>query len=147
MSQPTDPLAPTDSFARRHTGDNAADTAAMLAELGQVSVDALVDAAVPAAIRRGPLTLPEPLGESAALAELRGIASQNQVWRSFIGLGYHGTHTPGVVQRTILENPGWYTAYTPYQAEISQGRLEALLNFQTMVCDLTGLQKIGRAHV
>jgi glycine dehydrogenase len=139
MSQPYD-LAPTDTFARRHTGGNAADTAAMLAELGQPSVDALVDAAVPAAIRRGPLNLPEPLGESAALAELRGIAAQNQVWRSFIGLGYHGTHTPGVIQRTILENPGWYTAYTPYQAEISQGRLEALLNFQTLVCDLTGLQ-------
>ncbi|MEN9663538.1 MAG: hypothetical protein RL324_2487 [Verrucomicrobiota bacterium] len=140
MSQPLDSLAPTDSFARRHTGADAAGTAAMLAELGYPTVDALVDAAVPAAIRRGPLTIPAALGESAALAELRGIAAQNQVFRSFIGLGYHGTHTPGVVQRTILENPGWYTAYTPYQAEIAQGRLEALLNFQTVVCDLTGLE-------
>ncbi len=112
----------------------------MLAAIGQPSLDALIDAAVPASIRRDPLDLPAAVGESAALAELRELAAQNRVFRSAIGLGYHGTHTPGVIQRTILENPGWYTAYTPYQAEISQGRLEALLNFQTMVCDLTGLE-------
>ena len=140
MSSTRDLLAPTDTFARRHTGGEAAETAALLATLGQPSLDALIDTAVPAAIRRGPLDLPAALGESAALAELRGIATQNQIFRSVIGLGYYGTHTPPVVQRTILENPGWYTAYTPYQAEISQGRLEALLNFQTVVTDLTGLE-------
>ncbi len=133
-------LAPTDTFARRHTGDNAAETAQLLARLGQPSLDALVDAAVPRLIRRGPLNLPAAAGESAALAELRAIAAQNQVFRSLIGMGYSDTLVPGVIQRNILENPGWYTAYTPYQAEISQGRLEALLNFQTMICDLTGLE-------
>src|SRR5262249_21123959 len=108
---------------------------------GYDSLDALVDAAVPPSIRLGrALNLPAALGESAALAELRGIASQNHVFRSFIGLGYYDTHTPPVIQRNILENPGWYTAYTPYQAEISQGRLEALLNFQTLVTELTGLE-------
>ncbi|ACB75212.1 aminomethyl-transferring glycine dehydrogenase [Opitutus terrae] len=140
MLPPRDLLAPIDTFPRRHTGDNAAETAAMLKLLGARSLDALVDSAVPPAIRRGPLDLPAALGESAALAELRGIAAQNQVFRSAIGLGYYDTVTPAVIQRTILENPGWYTAYTPYQAEISQGRLEALLNFQTMVIDLTGLE-------
>ena len=135
-----DLLAPTDTFARRHTGDNAADTAAMLALLGHPSVDALVDAAVPPHIRRGAMNLPAALGESSALAELRAIASENKVFRTAIGLGYSDTFTPGVIQRTILENPGWYTAYTPYQAEISQGRLEAILNFQTLVTDLTGLE-------
>src|SRR5206468_4942754 len=85
------------------------------------------------------LDLPAPLGESAALAELRKRAEKNQVFRSFLGMGYHGCLTPGVIQRNVLENPGWYTQYTPYQAEIAQGRLEALLNFQTMVADLTGL--------
>ena len=135
-----DALAPDDSFARRHHGDDATETAAMLAALGYPSLEALAEAAVPAAIRRGPLKLPAAAGETAALAELRAIAAENRVHRSFIGLGYHDTATPGVIQRNILENPGWYTAYTPYQAEISQGRLEALLNFQTMVCDLTGLE-------
>jgi glycine dehydrogenase len=133
-------LAPTDTFARRHTGDSAAETAAMLALLGYPSVDALVDAAVPPHIRRGALNIPAALGETGALAELRAIASENKVFRNFIGTGYYDTATPGVIQRTILENPGWYTAYTPYQAEISQGRLEALLNFQTVVTDLTGLE-------
>jgi glycine dehydrogenase len=133
-------LAPTDTFPRRHQGDNAADTAAMLALLGYRSLDALADAAVPAQIRRGPLQLPSAIGESAALAELRGIAADNKVFRSFIGLGYYDTFTPPVIQRNILENPGWYTAYTPYQAEISQGRLEALLNFQTVIIELTGLE-------
>jgi glycine dehydrogenase len=140
MSSPRAPLDPVDTFARRHTGDDAAATGEMLGALGFPSVDALIDAAVPAAIRRpGPLQLPAAASESAALGELRVLAEDNHVFRSFIGLGYHDTFTPAVIQRTILENPGWYTAYTPYQAEISQGRMEALLNFQTMVCDLTGL--------
>ncbi|PTX95700.1 aminomethyl-transferring glycine dehydrogenase [Opitutus sp. ER46] len=133
-------LAPNDTFARRHLGDSSADTQAMLQILGQTSLDGLVDAAVPASIRRGALNLPEAASESSALGELRDLAGENKVFRSFIGLGYTDTHTPPVVQRNIFENPGWYTAYTPYQAEISQGRLEALLNFQTMVTDLTGLE-------
>lgn len=113
----------------------------MLRLLDQPSLDALADAAVPPQIRLSrPLSLPAAAGESAALAELRAIAEQNQVFRSFIGMGYYDTLTPAVIQRNVFENPGWYTAYTPYQAEISQGRLEALLNFQTMVCDLTGLE-------
>ncbi len=112
----------------------------MLNDLGFSSVDALVDAAVPAHIRSNPLRLPAASGESAALAELRAIAADNRVFRNFIGMGYSDTLVPAVIQRTILENPAWYTAYTPYQAEISQGRLEALLNFQTLVCDLTGLE-------
>jgi len=139
MTQHSDPLAPTDTFPRRHSGDDAVATAEMLRLLGHPSVEALADAAVPPAIRRPPLQLPEAVGESEALAELRVMALGNRVYRSFIGRGYHDCHTPPVIQRNILENPGWYTAYTPYQAEISQGRLEALLNFQTMVCDLTGL--------
>ncbi len=141
MSPLRDLLAPTDTFERRHTGSPAAEVAAMLQTVGQPSVAALADAAVPADIRLSrPLNLPAALGESAALAELRAIAAQNQVFRSFIGLGYYDTAVPGVIQRNILETPGWYTAYTPYQAEISQGRLEALLNFQTLVTDLTGLE-------
>jgi glycine dehydrogenase len=133
-------LAPVDTFARRHLGEDPAATGEMLSLLGYASADALVDAAVPAQIRRGPLNLPPAVGESEALAELRAIASQNRVFRSFIGAGYYDTHTPAVIQRAIFENPGWYTAYTPYQAEISQGRLEALLNFQTVIRDLTGLE-------
>ncbi|MEY4938938.1 MAG: hypothetical protein RIQ93_673 [Verrucomicrobiota bacterium] len=140
MPSSRDLLAATDTFARRHLGEDSADTGAMLAALGAASLDALVQAAVPPQIRRAPLNLPAAAGESAALAELRGYASENKVFRSCIGLGYHDTHTPPVVQRNILENPGWYTAYTPYQAEISQGRLEALLNFQTLVTELTGLE-------
>jgi glycine dehydrogenase len=140
MSSPSELANPIDTFARRHLGDNPADTAAMLAELHFPSIDALVDAAVPANIRSRPLKLPAAVGESAALAELRLIASDNRVFRNLIGMGYNDTVVPGVIQRTILENPGWYTAYTPYQAEISQGRLEALLNFQTLVADLTGLE-------
>ncbi len=134
-------LEPLDTFERRHTGSPAADVAAMLRTIGHSSVEALADAAVPPAIRLPKaLNLPAAASESAALAELREIASQNQVFRSFIGLGYYDTAVPGVIQRNILENPGWYTAYTPYQAEISQGRLEALLNFQTVVTELTGLE-------
>ncbi len=112
----------------------------MLDLLGYDSVTTLVDTAVPSAIRRPALNLPAAVGESAALAELRSLAAENRVYRSFIGLGYYDTHTPPVIQRNILENPAWYTAYTPYQAEISQGRLEACLNFQTMVTELTGME-------
>jgi glycine dehydrogenase len=131
-------------FAARHIGIDAADEARMLTAIGAASRRALIDAVVPRAIARStPMALPAPVGEAAALAELRGIAAKNQVLKSFIGQGYHGTHTPGVILRNILENPAWYTAYTPYQAEISQGRLEALLNFQTMVCDLTGMAIAG----
>jgi|CXWL01.1.fsa_nt_gi glycine dehydrogenase len=141
MDSPRDLLAPLDTFERRHTGSPAADVADMLQIVGFDSVDALADAAVPANIRlKRPLRLPAAAGETTALAELRAIASKNKIFRSYIGMGYHDCATPGVIQRNILENPGWYTAYTPYQAEISQGRLEALLNFQTLVTDLTGLQ-------
>ncbi|HWO88954.1 MAG TPA: aminomethyl-transferring glycine dehydrogenase [Gemmatimonadales bacterium] len=132
---------PEDRFAARHIGPRQADIAAMLHTLGYDSLDAFIDAVVPADIRlRKPLDLPPARSEVEVLAELRRIASRNQVFRSYIGMGYHDTITPPVVLRNILENPGWYTAYTPYQAEISQGRLEALLNFQTMVSDLTGLE-------
>ena len=112
----------------------------MLAVLGYPSLDALIDAIVPEDIRlRRPLALPPALTEREALAALRAMAAKNQVFRSYLGMGYYDTVTPPVILRNILENPGWYTAYTPYQAEIAQGRLEALLNFQTMVSDLTGL--------
>ena len=112
----------------------------MLDLVGYPTLDALIDAAVPGDIRlRRELQLPDGLSESQALAQLRSIAARNQVFRSYLGTGYSDTLTPPVIQRNILENPGWYTAYTPYQPEVAQGRLEALLNFQTMVCDLTGL--------
>jgi glycine dehydrogenase len=129
-----------DSFAHRHIGPNQADRAAMLTELKFENLDVLIEATVPKNIRRdGPLNLPEAKSEGEALGELRNIVTKNTVARSFIGAGYSDTITPPVIQRNILENPGWYTAYTPYQAEIAQGRLEALLNFQTMITDLTGL--------
>ena len=129
-----------DLFIRRHIGPDETEQTAMANACGFDSVDALVNAAVPAQIRLGrALDLPPALSEFDALARLRGIASKNQVFRSYIGLGYHDTITPPVIQRNILENPGWYTQYTPYQSEISQGRLEGLLNFQTLVCDLTAL--------
>src|SRR5690606_36089717 len=118
----------------------ADDIREMLAALGYDSLDALVDAAIPESIRfRDRLRIAEAVSEYEVLEEARAIAAQNQIYRSYLGMGYHDTITPPVIQRNILENPGWYTAYTPYQAEISQGRLEALLNFQTMVIDLTGL--------
>ena len=130
-----------DAFIARHVGTAAQDQAVMLEALGYPTRDALIDAIVPEVIRlREPLALPGPLGETEALAGLRAIASRNRVLKSFIGQGYYGTHTPGVILRNVLENPAWYTAYTPYQAEISQGRLEALVNFQTMVCDLTAME-------
>ena len=127
-------------FARRHIGPSEGDAAKMLHLLGCNSLDTLVDEVVPEGIRlRTEMALPKALNEEGALKKLRNTLSQNKIVRSFIGLGYYDTFTPPVIQRNILENPGWYTAYTPYQAEISQGRLEALLNFQTMICDLTGL--------
>ncbi len=133
-------LAHPDQFIRRHVGPNAAETAKMLQVVGFDSVDDLTDAAVPQKIRLDKkLNLPSARSEFEALAELRQVASENKVFRSFIGQGYYDTVTPPVIQRNVLENPGWYTQYTPYQAEISQGRLEALLNFQTMVTDLTAL--------
>ncbi len=133
-------LGPTERFADRHIGPDEREEAEMLQALGAPSLDALIAETVPEDIRfAGALDLPPPAGEAELLAELRGIAARNQVWKSFIGMGYSDCVTPPVIQRNILENPGWYTAYTPYQAEISQGRLEALLNYQTMVADLTGL--------
>ncbi len=129
-----------DRFVRRHIGPSPADQRAMLGALDLQSLDELVGRAVPADIRRRqPLALPAALSEVAALQRLRALAAKNRVFRSFIGLGYHDCITPAVIQRNVLENPGWYTQYTPYQSEISQGRLESLLNFQTLVCDLTGL--------
>src|SRR5436190_7662496 len=131
----------TASFADRHIGPSQTETAEMLRELGFENIDALLDATVPKNIRLGrPLQLPDAKSENEALAELRAISRKNKVARSFIGAGYSDTITPPVIQRNILENPGWYTAYTPYQAEIAQGRLEALLNFQTMITDLTALE-------
>ena len=136
----TTAIPPADDFTRRHIGPGPADRKAMLAELGRPSLDALIDAVVPAAIRlKKPLALPSASSEAQVLAELKAIASKNQVWRSYLGQGYSDTVTPPVILREVLENAGWYTAYTPYQPEIAQGRLEALLNFQSMIIDLTGL--------
>lgn len=133
-------LDPTDSFLHRHLGPTEADIQEMLATLGLQSIESLADATVPDDIRlHKPLSLPTHHGEQAVLAQLKELASKNTVARSLIGMGYYDCVTPGVIQRNILENPAWYTQYTPYQAEISQGRLEALVNFQTMVADLTGL--------
>ncbi len=129
-----------DEFHARHLGPNRATESEMLAAIGAASRDSLIAQTVPAEIlRTGLLNLPEPVTEAEALSELRSIAQKNQVWRSFIGAGYFGTHTPEPIKRNVLENPGWYTAYTPYQAEVAQGRLEALMTFQQMVIDLTGM--------
>lgn len=134
-------LASTDSFAVRHIGPNTDEIEQMLKVLGFSTLDALIEQTIPPAIRlHQSLQLPKTQSEYAALAQLKSIASKNQIFRSFIGMGYHDCITPPVIGRNILENPGWYTAYTPYQAEIAQGRLEALLNFQTMIIDLTGLE-------
>src|SRR6266699_798544 len=139
-SHATDPLASADSFARRHIGPRPEDAAQMLEAIGLKSLDDLVNKAVPPQIRLArDLDLPEARTEFQALADLKQLAAQNQVFRSYIGMGYYDCVTPAVIQRNILENPGWYTQYTPYQAEVAQGRLEALLNFQTVVIDLTGL--------
>jgi len=130
-----------DLFQERHIGPSAEDQATMLGTLGYDSLDAFIEAVVPADIRlREPLRIPAAKTEREVLEELRQLAAQNQVFRSYLGMGYSDCVTPTVIQRNVLENPGWYTAYTPYQAEIAQGRLEALLNFQTMVSDLTGLE-------
>jgi glycine dehydrogenase len=137
-------LNPSGAFAARHIGPRAGDTAAMLAAVGHPTLESLVDSCVPEGVRdRTPLDLPAAEDEAAVLGLLRERADANDVYTSMIGLGYYGTVTPAVIQRTVLENPAWYTAYTPYQPEISQGRLEALINFQTMVADLTGLSVAG----
>ena len=130
-----------DEFHARHIGPNAEEKLEMLRTIGLSSLEDMTDAIVPASIKlKSGLTLPAALSEEQALEKIRAIAQQNQIFKSFIGQGYYGTHTPKVILRNILENPAWYTAYTPYQAEISQGRMEALINFQTMVCDLTGME-------
>jgi len=132
----------TERFATRHIGTDAAAQATMLEVLGYRTVEELVEAAVPDSIQLArdlPTIIPPAATEREALAELRTLARRNRVRRSMIGLGYYDTITPAVIKRNVLENPSWYTAYTPYQPEISQGRLEALLNFQTMVADLTGM--------
>ena len=135
-------LKPIDAFGPRHIGPSAHQIQEMLEAIGRSSLEDLCDHVVPEGIRyRGALDAAcgEALTETEALARLRAMIGENEVLKSFIGMGYYGTHTPPVIQRNVLENPGWYTQYTPYQAEISQGRLEALLNFQTMVSELTGL--------
>ena len=133
-------LEPNDTFVPRHIGPTESEIQTMLETLNVPSLESLVEATVPSDIRlQGTLAVPSPRGEQEVLAELRSMAGQNQVWRSLIGMGYYDCITPPVIQRNILEGPGWYTQYTPYQAEIAQGRLEALVNFQTMVADLTGL--------
>jgi glycine dehydrogenase len=134
-------LAHPDRFVRRHIGPGPEDLEAMLQVVGASSLDQLVAETIPESIRLAkPLELPSPMGEHELLSRARSLGAKNQTYRSFIGMGYHGTLTPPVILRNVLENPGWYTQYTPYQAEISQGRLEALLNYQTMVMELTGLE-------
>jgi glycine dehydrogenase len=134
-------LEAADQFVARHIGPSDADIAAMLRAIGRASLDDAAAAAVPESIRSNQaLNLPPPEDEAAVIAELRALASRNVLKKSLIGMGYHGTVTPPVILRNVLENPGWYTAYTPYQAEIAQGRLEALVNFQTLVCELTGME-------
>ena len=133
-------LENSSEFIARHIGLSAADEQHMLQAIGQPSRAALMQAIVPQSIARtSAMQIPPAISEAAALAELQAIAAKNQQFKNFIGQGYYGTHTPTVILRNILENPAWYTAYTPYQAEISQGRMEALINFQTMVCDLTAM--------
>ncbi len=139
-NKPLAELENAGEFVARHIGIDEADEQTMLRAVGSKSRRELIEGIVPRAIARSSAMLvPAAISEAAALAELRAMAAKNKVFKSFIGQGYYGTHTPGVILRNILENPAWYTAYTPYQAEISQGRMEALVNFQTMVCDLTGM--------
>ena len=134
-------LEPGANFIRRHIGPSDIETRDMLAELGAKSLDEFINKVVPENIRISkPLDLPKAKAERTALSYLRKMADRNIIFTSMIGMGYYGTVTPKVILRNILENPGWYTAYTPYQAEVSQGRFEALLNFQQMVIDLTGLE-------
>ena len=151
----TEALKPLDTFERRHNSGTTQEVAEMCAAIGFKDIDALIDATVPENIRlkktmdMGEYT--QPLTESEFLAMFKKMASKNKVFKNYIGTGYHGTHVPTVILRNILENPGWYTQYTPYQAEASQGRLESLLNFQTMITDLTGMplsnsSLVGRRH-
>ncbi|NMG75102.1 aminomethyl-transferring glycine dehydrogenase [Aromatoleum diolicum] len=141
LNAPLSQLEQRDAFIGRHIGPNAGEIATMLAAVGAPSLDALIDQTVPPAIRlAAPLPLAGAKPEHEALGSLRAIAAKNVIKKSLIGMGYYGTHTPAVILRNVMENPGWYTAYTPYQAEIAQGRLEALLNYQQMVIDLTGLE-------
>ena len=131
----------TDKFVSRHNGPSDHEVGEMLKVIGVSSVDELINQTIPANIRlKKPLNLPAPMSEYEFLTHMHNVASKNKLYKSFIGMGYYGTVTPSVILRNIFENPGWYTSYTPYQAEISQGRLEALLNFQTMVVELTGMQ-------
>ena len=128
-------------FAGRHIGTNEAEKNEMLKSIGIITLDELIDKTIPAAIRlKKPLQLPVAQTEFEYLDELKKIAAKNKIYKTYIGQGYYNTITPSVILRNVFENPGWYTQYTPYQAEISQGRLESLLNYQTMVCDLTGLE-------
>ena len=137
---PLSQLENESEFIARHIGISETDEQHMLSVIGLASKRALIESIVPASIARSQaMKLPAPVTEAGALAELKAMAQQNKILKSFIGQGYYGTHTPGVILRNILENPAWYTAYTPYQAEISQGRMEALVNFQTMICDLTAM--------
>ncbi|GGF35863.1 aminomethyl-transferring glycine dehydrogenase [Echinicola rosea] len=134
-------LTPSVKFEDRHNGPSTNDVSEMLSKIGAASIDELIDQTIPKAIQLDqPLNLPEAKSEAAFLKDFRKMAAKNKIYKSFIGLGYYDTITPGVILRNVLENPGWYTAYTPYQAEIAQGRLEALVNFQTMVMDLTGME-------
>src|SRR4051812_12258251 len=137
----------TDKFVNRHNGPSESDVKAMLKKIEANSVDELIEQTIPSAIRlKKPLNLPKGLTEYQYHKQLRKMAAKNKVFKTYIGLGYFNTIIPPVIQRNVLKNPGWYTAYTPYQAEISQGRLEALLNFQTMIMDLTGM-KIANASL
>ena len=139
-AKPLGELENPSEFIARHIGIDEADEAHMLSVIGSASRRALIDGIVPQTIARSSaMAIPPPVTEAAALKQLKAMAAKNKVFKSFIGQGYYGTYTPGVILRNVLENPAWYTAYTPYQAEISQGRMEALINFQTMVCDLTGM--------
>src|SRR5262245_28189846 len=138
---PESAAAQFEPFHSRHIGPDQADVAAMLKVVGSPSLDALIDEAIPRRIRlAAPLNLPDGVSEYEYLRDLTRVASRNRLFRSYIGLGYSNCVTPSVILRNVLENPGWYTPYTPYQAEIAQGRLEGLLNFQTMVRDLTGME-------
>ena len=131
----------TESFERRHIGPTENEIKQMLSVINANSIDELIDQTIPKSIRNDkPMRLDPPMSESDYLTHLKKISSLNKVYKTYIGLGYNRSYLPAVIQRNILENPGWYTAYTPYQAEIAQGRLEALLNFQTMVTDLTGME-------
>ena len=141
LTLPLSALEQRDEFISRHIGPSPNDIPAMLEAIGAPTLDALIDQTVPSAIRLpAPLALAEPCPEAEALAALKVIAGKNRINKSMIGMGYADTQTPAVILRNVLENPGWYTAYTPYQAEVAQGRLEALLNYQQMVIDLTGME-------